>query len=33
VCFMSPGHMITTLWNPEYIKIQQNAARWLLREI
>ena len=33
VCFMSPGHMITTLWNPEYIKIQQNASRWLLREI
>lgn len=33
VCFMSPGHMITTLWNPEYVKVQQNAARWLLREI
>jgi len=33
VCFMSPGHMITTLWNPEYIKVQQNAARWLLRQI
>ena len=33
VCFMSPGHMITTLWNPEYIKVQQNAAQWLLRKI
>ena len=33
VCFMAPGHMITALWNPEYIKLQQNAVRWLLREI
>ena len=32
VCFMSPGHMITTMWNPEYVKLQQNAVRWLLRE-
>ena len=33
VCFISPGHMITTLWNPEYVKIQQNAALWLLKKI
>ena len=31
VCYLSPGHMLTVLWNPEYIKLQQNAARWLLR--
>jgi hypothetical protein len=29
---MSPGHLITALWNPEYEKLQRNAARWLLRE-
>jgi hypothetical protein len=32
VCYMSPGHLITALWNPEYEKLQRNAARWLLRE-
>ncbi len=32
VCFLGPGHMITVLWNPEYEKLQKNAARWLLRE-
>jgi type 1 glutamine amidotransferase len=32
VCFMAPGHMITVLWNPEYIKMQKNALKWLLRE-
>ena len=32
VCFMSPGHMIVNLWNPEYVKLQQNAVRWLLRK-
>jgi type 1 glutamine amidotransferase len=31
VCYLSPGHLITVLWNPEYIKLQQNAVRWLLR--
>jgi hypothetical protein len=31
VCYLSPGHMLTVLWNPEYIKLQQNAVRWLLR--
>jgi hypothetical protein len=29
---MAPGHMISALWNPEYEKMQKNAAKWLLRE-
>jgi type 1 glutamine amidotransferase len=33
VCFMAPGHMIWVLWNPEYIKMQKNAAKWLLHEV
>jgi hypothetical protein len=33
VCFLAPGHMISVLWNPEYVKLQKNAARWLLRKI
>jgi hypothetical protein len=32
VCYMSPGHMLSDLWNPEYIKLQQNAVRWVLRQ-
>jgi type 1 glutamine amidotransferase len=32
VCFMAPGHMIVVLWNPEYVKMQKNAAKWLLHE-
>lgn len=32
VCFLAPGHAITALWNPEYEKMQRNAAKWLLRE-
>lgn len=32
VCYFSPGHMITDLWNPEYVKLQHNAVRWLLRQ-
>lgn len=32
VCYLSPGHLLTVLWNPEYIKLQQNAVRWLLRQ-
>lgn len=32
VCYMSPGHLLTVLWNPEYIKLQKNAVRWLLRQ-
>lgn len=31
VCYMSPGHMLSDLWAPEYVKLQQNAVRWLLR--
>ncbi|MCS7024671.1 MAG: ThuA domain-containing protein [Bryobacteraceae bacterium] len=32
VCYLSPGHLLTVLWNPEYVKLQQNAVRWLLRK-
>lgn len=32
VCFMAPGHMIGVMWNPEYVKMQHNAVKWLLRE-
>src|SRR3954471_8868948 len=32
VCYMSPGHMLSDLWSPEYIKLQHNAVRWLLRK-
>jgi hypothetical protein len=32
VCFMAPGHTIPGFWNPEYIKLQKNALKWLLRE-
>ena len=33
VCYLAPGHTIAALWNPEYEKIQKNAAKWLLKEI
>ena len=29
---MAPGHAISVLWNPEYEKMQKNAARWLPRK-
>ncbi|MBM3812361.1 MAG: ThuA domain-containing protein [Acidimicrobiia bacterium] len=32
VCYMSPGHLLTVHWNPEYVKLQKNAVRWLLRQ-
>ncbi len=32
VAYMSPGHLLSVLWNPEYIKLQHNAVRWLLRQ-
>ena len=32
VCYMSPGHMLSDLWNPEYIKLQQNAVHWIMRQ-
>jgi type 1 glutamine amidotransferase len=31
VCYMSPGHLMRVLWNPEYVKLQQNAVNWLLK--
>jgi type 1 glutamine amidotransferase len=31
VCYLAPGHLIENMWNPEYEKLQKNAARWLLR--
>lgn len=32
VCYFSPGHLLTVLWNPEYVKLQHNAVKWLLRK-
>jgi type 1 glutamine amidotransferase len=32
VCYLSPGHLLTVLWNPEYVKLQHNAVRWLMRQ-
>lgn len=32
VCYLSPGHMLSDLWHPEYIKLQQNAVRWIMRQ-
>jgi type 1 glutamine amidotransferase len=32
VFYLAPGHVISALWNPEYEKIQKNAARWLLKQ-
>jgi type 1 glutamine amidotransferase len=31
VVFTAVGHTVHAMWNPEYLKIQRNAARWLLR--
>jgi hypothetical protein len=33
VVFTSPGHTIHALWEPEYVKLQRRALRWLLKEI
>jgi type 1 glutamine amidotransferase len=33
VCYMAPGHTIQSFWNPEYVKLQKNAVKWLLKEI
>lgn len=33
VVFTSVGHTIHALWNPEYVKLQRRAVRWLLKEI
>lgn len=32
IAYLSPGHLLNVLWNPEYIKLQQNALRWLMRQ-
>ena len=32
ICYLSPGHLLTVLWNPEYVKLQHNAVNWLLRQ-
>lgn len=29
VCYLAPGHMLTVLWNAEYVKMQKNALKWL----
>lgn len=31
VAFTSIGHTVDALWQPEYMKIQKNAVRWLMR--
>jgi type 1 glutamine amidotransferase len=31
VAYTSPGHTLHAMWQPEYVKIQQNAVRWLLK--
>jgi hypothetical protein len=31
VCYLSPGHMLSDLWHPHYVKLQQNAVRWIMR--
>ncbi|MFC1542078.1 ThuA domain-containing protein [Candidatus Latescibacterota bacterium] len=33
VCFMAPGHTLEILTNPEFVKLQQNAVRWCLKQI
>jgi hypothetical protein len=30
---MSPGHMLPDLWTPEYIQLQHNAVRWIMRKM
>ncbi|HEX3879274.1 MAG TPA: ThuA domain-containing protein [Bryobacteraceae bacterium] len=32
VCYLAPGHLLSVLWNPEYVKLQHNAVKWLLRQ-
>ncbi|MFC1552007.1 ThuA domain-containing protein [Candidatus Latescibacterota bacterium] len=33
VCFMSPGHMVSVMWNPMYEKMQKNGLIWLLETV
>jgi len=30
ICYLAPGHTFEAIWNTEYLKLQRNAARWLL---
>lgn len=32
ICYLSPGHLLVVLWNPEYLKLQHNALNWLMRK-
>jgi hypothetical protein len=31
ICYLSPGHLLTVLWNPELIN-HQNVVRRLMRQ-
>lgn len=31
VCYMSVGHMLSDLWHPDYVTLQKNAMRWIMR--
>ena len=31
VVFTAMGHTIHAMWQPEYLKMQKNAVRWLLK--
>ena len=33
VCYLSPGHTLASLRNPEYVKMQKNAVAWLLTPV
>jgi hypothetical protein len=33
VVFTAVGHTIHALWNPEYLKLQKRAVKWLFKEI
>jgi type 1 glutamine amidotransferase len=32
VGYLSPGLLLTVRWNPEYVKLQHYAVRWLMRQ-
>ncbi len=32
VAYLSPGHMLSDLWHPQVIRLQQNALRWTMRQ-
>lgn len=31
VVYTAPGHTIHAMWQPEHLKMQKNAVRWLLK--